>query len=346
MQKGFLPSVLFASLISLTALQGCKKESALGIDNDKVVKTPYSLYAANSEGWLINTNDGETYASIFPPDGYAPSAIVTAGENLLFLKQNLHMSSNNGKNFNPVYTNVKKFPWQSSLCYSRGQDRLYVTSNSGKGIAVSSDKGQLFQDDIAWDADIPPVFEISSFASLSNGITFAYSNLNNVTFRKDNAGANWKPVTAEGLFPVDGPGYYLSANDNTIFLTDYAGFGGVWFSEDGGVHWVRYGQGPLPFNKRWLCAQSPNGGQSFLVGTDSAGVYRVVNGTFVASNVGLEKNMSIYSMAVKKNIYKNDVVRTYVFIGTNKGIYRSEDYGETWDKMTSGSFDGKYTAAY
>jgi hypothetical protein len=346
MQKGFLPSVLLASLVSLVALQGCKKESALGIDNDKVVKTPYSLYAANSEGWLINSNDGETYSSIFPPDGYAPRAIVTAGENLLFLKQNLHMSSNNGRNFNPVYTNVKKFPWQTSIYYALGQNSLYVTSNSGKGIAVSTDKGKSFQDDIAWEADIPPVFDISSFSALGNNVMFAYSNQNNVTFRKDNAGANWKPVTTEGLFPVDGTSYYLSSNSTTLFLTDYEGFGGVWYTEDEGVHWARFGQGALPMGHHWNCAASPAGGQSFLVGTDSSGVFRVENGKFVTANVGLEKNMSVYSIAVKKNIYKNDATRVYVFIGTNKGIYRSEDYGVTWDKMTSGSFDGKYMATY
>ena len=346
MQKGFLPSVLFASLISLVALQGCKKESALGIDNDKVVKTPYSFYAANSEGWLINTNDGEHFSSIFPPDGYAPTSILTAGENLLFLKQNLHMSQNDGKNFNPVYTNVRKFPWQNAAYYALGQDRVYITSNSGKGIAMSTDKGKSFQDDINWEADIPPVFTISSFAGLSNNAVFAYSNINNVLFRKGSGDGNWEPVTAEGLFPVDGPAYYLSSNNSTLFLTDYEGLGGVWYTEDEGVHWFRFGQGSLPFNHRWLCAASPAGGQSFLVGTDSSGVYRVENGKFVPANVGLEKNMSVYGMAVKKNIYKNDATRTYVFIGTNKGIYRSEDLGITWDKMTSGSFDGKYTAAY
>ncbi len=125
MQKGFLPSILLASLISLTALQGCKKESALGIDNDKVVKTPYSLYAANSEGWLINTNDGEHYNSIFPPDGYAPRSIITAGENLLFLKENLHMSQNNGKNFNPVFTTVNKFP--GKMQFTMPRDRIAFT---------------------------------------------------------------------------------------------------------------------------------------------------------------------------------------------------------------------------
>ncbi len=346
MQKGLLPSVLFASLISLVALQGCKKESTLGIDNDKVVKTPYSLYAANDEGWLINTNDGETYSSIFPPDGYPPRLIITSGNNLLFLKDNLHLSANNGKNFNPVFTNVKKFPWQTMAYDFPGHKMLYITSNTEKGISLSKDNGKTWEEDMAWEPNIPPVFDISSFSGLGNGVLFAYSNLNNVLFRKDNAGANWTPVTMEGLFPVDGTEFYLTSNANTLFLTDYNGLGGVWFSEDEGLHWFAVGQGYLPGGHHYNCAASPNGGRTFLVGTDTAGVYRMDNGSFVPATGGLEKYTSVYSMAVKKNVYKNDVTRNYVFIATNKGIYRSEDNGQTWDKMTFGPFDGEYKAAY
>lgn len=346
MQKGFLPSVLLASFISLFALQGCKKDSALGIDNDKVVKTPYSLYVANDEGWLINSTDGETYSSIFPPDGYAPSLIVTSGDNLLFLKENLHMSANNGKNFNPVFTTVRKFPWQTMAYNSLNQGSLFITSKVNKGIAISKDNGKTWKEDIAWEPNVPPAFEISSFSGLGNGAMFAYSNINNVMFRKDNAGANWRPVTTEGLFPVDGTAFFLTSNANTLFLTDHNGLGGVWFTEDEGLHWSRFNQGYLPVTHHWNCAASPNGGRSFLVGTDSLGVYRVDNGTFVPSNVGLEKNTTVYSMTVKKNIYKNDVTRSYVFIATNIGIFRSEDNGQTWDKMSFGSFDGNYRAAY
>lgn len=347
MKKGFLPSVLLASFISLVAFQGCKKESDIGIDNDKVVKTPYSLYVANDEGWLINSNDGETYSSIFPPDGYAPNLIVTSGNNLLFLKVNLHMSTNNGKNFNPVFTNVKKFPWQTMAYDFSSHKKIYITSNTSKGISYSDNNGKTWQEDMAWEPNIPPVFNISSFSGLGNGVLFAYSNLNNVMFRKDNGGANWRPVTMEGLFPVDGTEFFLTSNASTLFLTDYNGKGGVWYSEDEGLHWTRFSQlNGLPGNRHWNCAASPNGGRSFLVGTDSMGVARVENGGFVSATVGLEKNTTVYSMAVKKNVYKNDVTRNYVFIATNKGVYRSEDNGQTWDKMTSGEFDGNYRAAY
>lgn len=346
MKKGFLPTVLFASFLSLVAFEGCKKESSIGIDNDKVVKTPYSLYVGNSNGWLLNSNDGERYSSIFPPDGYAPSVILTSANNLLVLKDNLHMSSNNGKNFNPVYTSVRKFPWQNMAYNSMQQNRVYISSVVGKGIAISKDNGKTWAEDTNWDPSPPPVFEVSSFSGLPNGTVYAFSNLNNVMFKKESPDGNWKPVTMEGLFPVDGTAFFLSSNSTTLFLTDYNGIGGVWYSQDQGLHWKQMNQGALPLNHHWNCAVSPNGDNSFLVGTDSMGVYRVVNGGFVSATVGLEKNIVVSGMTLKQNTYKNDAVRNYVFIATNKGIYRSEDNGQTWDKMTSGEFDGVYTAAY
>jgi len=347
MKKGFLPSVLFASFLSLMALPGCKKESSLGIDNDKVVKTPYSLYVATDQGWLLNSNDGSTYSSIFPPDGYAPTLILTSGDNLLFLKDNLHLSSNNGKNFNPVYTNVKKFPWQTMAYDATHQSRVYISCNSGVGIAVSTDHGEHWADETQWEPNNPPVYEISSFAELSNGAAFAYSNVNNLLFRKDNAAANWKPVTANGLVLVSGTKFFLTNNSGTLFLTDYNGVGGVWISTDQGTTWTRLGQGNLPTGHNWNCSVSPNEGSTLLVGTDSNGVYRLNdNNVFVSSNVGLEQNTIVYSMAVKENVYKNNAVRKFVFAATSKGVYRSEDNGQTWDKMTTGQFNQIYKAAY
>jgi hypothetical protein len=346
MQKGFIASILFTGLVALTVLQGCKKESALGIDNDKVIKTPYSLYAANKDGWLIHTNDGEHYTNIFPPDGYAPGQIATSGNNLLLLKKNLHLSENNGKNFNPVFYSARQFPWQNMIYDCRAHNRLYISSTTGRGVSFSSDHGLTWVDDEAWEEGLPAGFEVSSFSSLGNGVLFCYSNQNNTLFRKDNEEANWKPVTMQGLLPVTGAAYYLTSNNNMLFLTDYNGHGGVWYSDNEGMTFNRIAQGAMPRNYRLHCTAAPDGGNGVLVGTDTSGVYRAENGQFVSSTVGLERNTNVYSITVKKNIYKNDAIRTYVFIATNKGIYRSEDNGLSWDKMTFGSWDGHFKAAY
>lgn len=349
MRKGFLPAVIMASFVSLAALQGCKKDNGLGIDNDKVVKTPYSLYASNNEGWLVHTNDGTTFSSVFPPDGYAASVIATSGNNLLIVKDNLHLSENDGKNFNPVFFKLRKFPWQGMLYDFPRQSRVYVTSQDeveSKGVYYSDDNGKTWNAESAWEPNLPPVMEISSFAGLGNGALFAYSNAGNVLLRKESRDANWKTVTMQGLFPLNGSAYYLVSNNTTLFLIDHTGQGGVWYSEDEGQHWGRIEQNALPRGHRWHCAASPMGGRTILVGTDSMGVYRAENDRMVSSTVGLKKNTSVYSMAVKKNVFKNDRTRTYVFIATNIGIFRSEDFGLTWDKMTSGPYDDDYRSVY
>jgi len=345
MKKGILPSIIFICCLATAGLQGCKKESTLGIDNDSVIKTPFTFYAANSDGGLINSTDGEHFVDIFPPDGYATRLILTSGPNLMILKDNLFLSENMGHNFNPAYTNVKKFPWQTMVYDYANQNRVYITSTEGKGIAYSEDHGKTWKTDDTWSDKTPSSFQISSFTGLGDNTLYAYSNTGNVLFKKDNAGADWTPVEMKGTAP-QADSFFLTSNSTTLFLTDYAGEAGVWYSEDEGVNWIRFGQGALPKHTHWNCALSPNEDLSFVVGTDSAGAYRVKDGTFVAANGGLELYSSAYSICKKTNTYKNDVVKTYVLIGTNKGIYRSEDYGRTWDKMTSGVWDKKYVATY
>lgn len=346
MNKRYLSSVLLLTCLAFTTFQSCKKESALGIDNDKVVKIPFSLYAANSDGALISSTDGDNYVDIFPPDGYPTKLIFTAGPNLLFLKANLHCSDNDGQNFNPVNTQVKIFPWQSMAYYFKNHGKAYISSNLGKGIAVSEDNGKTWKADEAWAPNPPPSFEVSSFAGLSNtNELFSFSNKGNILFRKSDADANWTPVTAEGFFPVNGTRFYLTSNASTLFLIDYNGLGGAWYSDDSGNHWIRIGQGSLPLGVQWNCANSPQGGHSLVVGTDK-GAYKVTNDQFETANGGFDIGTSVYSITSKSNTYKNDAIRTYVFIGTSKGIYRSEDFGRTWDKMTYSDLNKKYVAVF
>lgn len=339
----------FALIIgcSLFTVQSCKKENNLGTDNDKVIKTPYNLYAATDEGWMLNTNDGQQYNSIFPADGYAPGAIVTSGANLLFIKNNLHLSENNGKNFNPVFYTVRHQPWQEMIVDAPKQGRMYVASTVGKGIAFSEDKGKTWEEDLKWSTLLPSKFTITSFAATADGAVYAFSNESMLLIKKENPDKDWEPVVIEGLFPTDLGEYFLTTNytGTGLILADHGGNQHAWHSEDGGAFWYPYYRNNMPIGKKVFTMAQATGGP-WLVGTDSAGVFRAEGEYLVPSSGGLESNTSVYRMVVKKNIYKNDVVNEYVFIATNKGIYRSEDKGYTWDKMTFSQFDRIYKAMY
>lgn len=352
MQRGILPSILTGAVLFCVALVGCKKENSLGIDNDSVIKTPYSLYAADTNGAIVHTNDGKTFSNLFPPDGYAPTLLLVSGDNLLMMKQNLHLSVNGSQDFNPVYMHANKFPWQTMAYDYPEHNRIYIASTEvggkAKGISFSSDHGLTWMNDTSWVSDdlLPPSFTISSFSGLANGKLFAYSNEGNVLFIKDGQDGKWTPVTTQGSFPVSHSDYYLTSNDNTLFLVDHQGLGGVWYSSDEGIHWTKFNQGELPSNTRYMCATSPSGGTSLLVGTDSMGVFQTENGSFVDASGGLLKHAASYSFTQKDNFYKNNVVKHYIYLGTSVGIYRSENYGRTWYVVTNGVLNRKFVALY
>src|SRR5690606_15901773 len=96
-------------------LGGCRPEYPESTDIDSVIKIPYSLYAATEEGEIIQSNDVEHFTRRFPPDGVPPTQLCTSGNNLFMVKTHVHMSRNDGKNFNPVFQTVRFFPWQSMI---------------------------------------------------------------------------------------------------------------------------------------------------------------------------------------------------------------------------------------
>ena len=89
----------------LLGVYSCKKVN--GINNNTVVETPYSLYFSDTSGTIFVSTDGVTIDHIvFPPDAKPTRSIVTSGNNILFAKNNLYYSTNNGQNFNLTYDSL------------------------------------------------------------------------------------------------------------------------------------------------------------------------------------------------------------------------------------------------
>lgn len=320
--------------IAAAAFTSCKKEN--GIDNDTVIKKPYGLYVADSEGSLLNTNDGNLFRAIFPPDGYPPRAIAVSGNNLIWVKSNVHVSTDNGKNFNPEYFFANPLGlWQPVIYNVPSHGRIYLASiePGSLGVSFSDDNGETWFIDYGWDDGVA-AGGISSFAQLKNGQLFARSA--DSLYQRDGKDDKWTHVK-----PVNQPAGmgFLSHYNNSLMFVDYTGANGVQGSGDGGVNWTSYSGLP---QRPLLSAASPFD-QTFLVGTDSMGIYRLdQNGQFVPTNNGLEMNTSVYAITAKDDIYKNNTTKRYVYIATDKGVYRSEDLGQNWYRVKEGDYRAIY----
>jgi hypothetical protein len=131
MQKLSLYSIIASIALLITVLYGCTKKMN-GIDNSQIIETPYSLYFSDTAGALYNSNDGKTIQKIvFKADGVPCRAICTINNNLLWAKNNLYISMNNGKNFNHAF---------DSLAYYRGYacNGLYIDLNQSMIINIPS----------------------------------------------------------------------------------------------------------------------------------------------------------------------------------------------------------------
>lgn len=329
LQVKWLRTITIAAAIGGIFLQSCKKEN--GIDNNNVIRTPYGLYFADNQGALYNTNDGKSIRRIFNTDGYVQRSIVTSGTNLLFVKKNVHLSTDNGDNFNPTDLSVNpKSRWESLMVDVPSHGRIYITSLNGLGIIYSEDHGKTWKNDMDWDTGPGGTVLYAPYphtiAQLKGGDLFCYNNDSQMLYRRTSKTDTWKAVAKNGLPPHT---YFLSHLNDALIATDVAGTGtqGVYFSTDKGLNWTAYSG--LPADVPLMDTYAPFE-QTLLVGTRGFGVYRLQSGAFVPSSNGLPSNCIVYSITAKSDTYKNEVVKQYIYAATNAGLYRSEDGGQNW----------------
>ena len=155
MQKSSLYLSIGILLAVFTGIYSCTKVN--GIDNNKIIETPYSLYFGDTSGAVYNSNDGKTYTTVFQADGYPCKAICTSYSNIILVKNNLYVSTNNGINFNIGYDAItidtsrdcNNYPIglnQSMILNVPDWYRLYLASDSFNtqnplGMAVTTGGG-------------------------------------------------------------------------------------------------------------------------------------------------------------------------------------------------------------
>lgn len=330
-------NLTFVAAFGALCFQSCRKEN--GIDNNNVIRTPYSLYYGDSEGGVENTNDATTYKRVFPYDGIPVRAIVTSDTNVLFVKYNTHLSTNNGENFNPTNYNTTVFSdFQSLILDVPAHNRIYLCTNPGlgKGLQYSEDHGATWTNDGNFDVPDTAILFPVSLTQLKGGDVFLYSQtiFGRRLFTRTSKDAKWTEVFMNGL-PSTGD-IFLSRLNDALIATNTGG--GIYFSADKGRTWFPYSG--LPATQTINATYAPFD-QTLLTGTND-GVYRLVSGNFVLSNQGFEPNTIVYSLIAKSDTYKNAVIKQYVFAGTSTGLYRSEDLGQNWILVKDGDIRRVY----
>jgi hypothetical protein len=334
MRYGKCYSFFLLPLTAALAFSSCKKID--GIDNNKVIRTPYSVILGQVNGEVDKTNDGVTYNRLFTYDGVPARAITISGDNIIFIKTVLRVSTNNGHDWNTVAGSgpgnpIPSIPptakWASMILDVPG-DRLYAASTKGVGVEVSMNNG------LTWGPESRAGIGTSaSFTQTSDGAVYGMDAAGTNIYKLPNVNSAWTQVSPATGLPA-GNNWYLASPSiaTTLIAADYTGANGVYYSGDGGLTWLAYTG--LPANQEVLSCAAPLG-QVVLAGTDSAGVYRLdpSSGKFSPSNNGLKSFTSVYGIVGKQDIYKNGVIKRYVYIATNNGLYRSEDLGLNWVQM-------------
>src|SRR5690606_29244400 len=178
MQKYYLGYKLTLVALMAVSLYSCRPVEN-GIDNNQVIKKPYTLYACDTLGTLYNSNDGVDYKDIvFTADGYPSRAIATSGDYLLWVKSNSFVSDNDGQNFNPTHNGnvVNQAAFDNSLLLNvPNLQRVYMSSTQGPGGCIYSDsngKRNTWVIDTKFEPGVSGV-QFTSFTLLPKGTVVA-----------------------------------------------------------------------------------------------------------------------------------------------------------------------------
>jgi hypothetical protein len=209
----------------VAGIYSCKKVN--GINNNQVVQTPYSLYFADTSGAVYNTNNGKDInPTLFRADGKPTRAIVVSADNVLFAKNNMYISTNNGVNFNHSLDSLLMMPAsgcsgdtlelnQSMVLDVPEANRLYSVSNVAYPTAGNY-LGLIFNDahglrghwhfdgtyDTTGDMGILPI-AASSITKMPNGIiaALAYDINPGIAIYNDTA-------VIRNIWAINDAGYY------------------------------------------------------------------------------------------------------------------------------------------
>jgi hypothetical protein len=312
------------------------------IDNNSTVKVPYILYVGGLDGYLASTNDGfnfNTKQGVFSGSD-TTRGIIVADTNVIHIRQKLYVSSAKAAPLQkPVYVVPND---QNMSLLDVFNKRVYVagrmTAASPDFIIYSSDNGQSWNPDANFaSTNTVPSGVITSITQTKGGVLYCMNTKNQI-FTRTGTGA-WSYVTPTTLIdslPGIVPGltqeWFIGSYDNNVLAIDKKGNYGIYKSTNGGVSW-KFMTG-LPAAEI-LFVKQVEYSDVVYVGTKGAGLWRLEGNNFRRTDGGMLPNSHIYGITGKRITYRTDLSKYYYFAATNNGLYRSENNGIDWVKLSS-----------
>ncbi len=274
--------------------------------------------SANGVGIYYSQDTGTTWISMNSTGLYLGISDIAINDSAIFAAtyNGLYQSYDNG------------MTWQQSTLPMLGLQMIKIkvkgskiAATSGNGVFISDNNGQ------SWNAannDSLDYWSINPILLTDNNIYIG--TIFNGLLRSSDNGVNWEHVNS-GI---------TSFNINALFIKDsvlYAGSngGGVYKSVDNGDTWILSNQGIRNSN---VYSISGSGNNIFAVNWDD-GLYKSTD-----NGINWSKLNSSMNNKYVREIFSNT---NYVFALSDKGIYRSDNLGNSWIYSNQG-FDSLYPA--
>lgn len=170
-----------------------------------------------------------------------------------------------------------------AFAVSADNPKLLWAGTAKSGVLSSRDGGATWQQ----EADVPTLYPISHIEADANDANRVYVGTKQTFFMTKNGGESWER-RGGGLPAGDYNSIVINPNNsNEIFAGSSQEFrDGLFHSVDGGKSWERVDTNKLnlPSRRIWALTIDPRNPNLLLVGSHSAGIYRVERGLTAATN--------------------------------------------------------------
>ncbi len=336
--KNYILIIVLGLLVGITS---CEKYNQ--IDNNSTVKVPFILYVGGLNGYIASTNDGFIYNKILHAGNDTCRALMIADTNLVYINKQLYVKT--PKNA-PVQKGVDvQYHNENMSLVDAINKRVYVVGRNGTqdSIIYSIDNGQTWIPDVLWNVNNPPFSgpdaikgrKIQSITQTKNGNLYCMNLFGKIHKRIGTGDWSYIQPIGDSLPTVVGTlkqDFFVGSFNDTLVALDRVGNYGAYRSYDDGASW-KFMTG-LPVGEI-LFAKQTEFNNTFFVGTKGAGLWRLQGNNFVRTDGGMLPNTHIHGITAKRIVYRTDLSKYFYFAATNNGLYRSENDGYDWVKLSS-----------